>query len=119
MMQMRNTSHFARRKKIKRDFGIFDSRVIIVCSNDLMMVVMVMAMATVLVMMMMSMMMDLCLQEAGGTGKCNWSVAFTLFYSLLHILSTRSKRLIDNSFWSADNDNDERIFTMYTTWLSR
>ena len=57
--------------------------------------------------------MDLCLQEAGGTGKCNWSVAFTLFYSLLHILSTRSKRLIDNSFWSADNDNDERIFTMY------
>ena len=34
MMQMRNTCHFASRKKIKRDFGIFDYRVIIVYSND-------------------------------------------------------------------------------------
>ena len=58
-------------------------------------------------------MVDLCQQEVGGTGKCNWSVAFTLFYSLLHILSTRSKRLIGNYFWSADDDNDERTFTMY------
>ena len=32
-------------------------------------------------------------QEQGG--RCNWSVAFTLFYSLLHFLSTRSFRLID------------------------
>ena len=32
-------------------------------------------------------------QEPGG--RCNWSVAFTLFYSLLHFLSTRSFRLID------------------------
>ena len=75
MMQMRNTSHFARRKKIKRDFGIFDSRVIIVCSNDLMMVVMVMAMATVLVMMMMSMMIKK-LDDGSllARGRCHWQV---------------------------------------------